>query len=356
MWSTPLRRSANDTSATNARHRGFGRTTVRHPVQQCLFAAAIACGLAAPASAAELRFMTGFPASHLMQKHVWDPWVEEVAKRSNGTLQIRMYPGGALGTSQATFQRVKTGVADIGYSLQGFTSDQFPRTLLIELPDVAQDNVSATRKLWAVFDLIKEDYQGVKVLGLLSTGPNIIASRDKLVRVPEDIKGMRIRVPSKLLGDVLKSIDASPVFMNITEVYNAVQTGVLGGVATGTSAIRGFKLGEVIRFYNDYAFGVSPQYVVMNQASYDKLSPEHKKIIDDTTGLNFSLKGAKVYDDEASVQLQEEVDRGRGQAIKVTPEQRALWDKAIKPALERAEAEQKGIDAKRILEAMRNAK
>jgi TRAP-type C4-dicarboxylate transport system substrate-binding protein len=267
-----------------------------------------------------------------------------------------MYPGGALGPAPATFQRVKAGVADIGYSLQGFTSDQFPRSLVLEMPDAAQDNVSATRKLWAVYDLIKDDYQGVKVIGLLSTGPNVITTRDKLVRVPDDIKGLRLRVPSKMLGEVLTALGASPVFMNITEVYNAVQTGVLAGVVTGTSALRGFKLGEVLKYYNDYAFGVSPQFVVMNQASYDKLSPEHKKIIDDTTGLNFSLKGAEVYDKEAIVQLKEEIDRGRGQAITITAEQRALWDKAVRAPLDKAVAEHKGIDAARILDAMKKAK
>jgi TRAP-type C4-dicarboxylate transport system substrate-binding protein len=329
---------------------------VRHPIKLGLFAATLALALAPGASAVELRFATGFPASHLMQKHVWEPWAEEVAKKSNGTLTIRMFPGGALGPAPATYQRVKAGVADIGYSLHGFTSDQFPRSLLLEMPDVAQDNVTATRKLWAVLDLIKADYQGVKVIGLLSTGPNIIATRDKQVRTPDDIKGMRIRVPSKLVGDILKSMDASPVFMNITEVYNAVQTGVIGGVATGTSALRGFKLGEVLRFYNDYAFGVSPQFVVMNQASYNKLSAEHKKIIDDTTGLNFSLKGAKVYDDEAVIQLKEEVDRGRGQATKVTVAERALWDKAIRGALVKAVQERQAIGADRILDAMRKAK
>ena len=256
-----------------------------------IVAAVLTLVLVPNASAVELRFATGFPASHLMQKHVFESWAEDIGKKSNGTLIIRMYPGGALGPAPAAFQRVKSGVADIGYSLQGFTSDQFPRTLLMELPDVARDNVTATRKLWAVYDLIKDDYQGVKVLGLWSTGPNVIGTRDRAVRVPDDIKGMRIRVPSKLLGDVLTSLGASPVFMNITEVYNAVQTGVLGGVTTGTSALRGFKLGEVLRYYNDYEFGVSPQFVVMNQASYDKLSAEHKKLIDDTTGLEFSLEG-----------------------------------------------------------------
>jgi TRAP-type C4-dicarboxylate transport system substrate-binding protein len=318
--------------------------------------AAFAVGTATQASALELRFATGFPASHLMQKHVWEPWAEEVAKKSNGTLTIRMYPGGALGPAPATFQRVKAGVADIGYSLQGFTSDQFPRTLLLEMPDVAQDNATATRKLWAVYDLIKDDYPGVKVLGLLSTGPNVFATRDKPVRTLDDIKGVRMRVPSKLVGEILTALGASPVFMNIVEAYNAVQTGVIGGVVTGTSALRGFKLGEVLRYYTDYSLGVSPQFVVMNQASYDKLSPAHKKIIDETTGLNFSLKGAEVYDKEAIEQLKEEVDRGRGQEIKVSADQRASFDRAIRPALEKAAAEQKGIDAARILDAMRKAK
>jgi TRAP-type C4-dicarboxylate transport system substrate-binding protein len=329
---------------------------VIHALASIVIAAAAALCAAQPAQAVELRFATGFPASHLMQKHVWEPWAEEVAKKSNGTLTIRMYPGGALGPAPATFQRVKAGVADIGYSLQGFTSDQFPRTLLLEMPDVAHDNVTATRKLWAVYDLIKDDYPGVKVLGLLSTGPNVVATRDKLIRTPDDMKGVRMRVPSKLVGEILTAVGASPVFMNIVEAYNAVQTGVIGGVVTGTSALRGFKLGEVLRYYNDYAFGVSPQFVVMNQASYDKLSPEHKKIIDETTGLNFSLKGAEVYDKEAIDQLKEEVDRGRGQAIKVTADQRALWDRAIRPALDKAATETKGIDAARILDAMRKAK
>jgi TRAP-type C4-dicarboxylate transport system substrate-binding protein len=207
-----------------------------------------------------------------------------------------------------------------------------------------------------VYDLIKDDYPGVKVLGLLSTGPNVIATRDKAIRTPDDIKGVRMRVPSKLVGEILTAVGASPVFMNIVEAYNAAQTGVIGGVMTGTSALRGFKLGEVLRYYSDYAFGVSPQFVVMNQASYDKLTPEHKKIIDETTGLNFSLKGADVYDKEAIDQLKEEVDRGRGQAVKVSAEQRVLWDRAIRPALDKAAAETRGIDAARILEAMRNAK
>lgn len=329
---------------------------MRSRSRHCIAAAVFLLGIAPGASAVELRFATGFPATHLMQKHVWEPWADEVAKRSNGTLTIRMFPGGALGPAPATFQRVKSGVADIGYSLQGFTSDQFPRTLLAEMPDVAQDNVTATRKLWATFDLIKDDYQGVKVLGLLTTGPNIIATRDKLVRVPDDIKGLRLRVPSKLLGDVLSSIGASPVFMNITEVYNAVQTGVLAGVTTGTSALRGFKLGEVLRYYNSYAFGVSPQFVVMNQASYDRLSPEHRKIIDETTGLAFSLKGAEVYDKEAVIQLKEEVDRGRGQDIRVTDAERTAWDRAIRPALDKAAAERASIGAAHILDAMRKAK
>lgn len=329
---------------------------MNHALRSTVIAAVFALGAASQASAAELRFATGFPASHLMQKHVWEPWAEDVAKKSNGTLTIRMYPGGALGPAPATFQRVKAGVADIGYSLQGFTSDQFPRTLLLEMPDVAHDNVTATRKLWAVYDLIKDDYPGVKVLGLLSTGPNVIATREKLIRTPDDIKGVRMRVPSKLVGEILTAAGASPVFMNIVEAYNAVQTGVIGGVVTGTSALRGFKLGEVLRYYNDYAFGVSPQFVVMNQASYDKLSPEHKKIIDETTGLNFSLKGADVYDKEAIDQLKEEVDRGRGQSIKVSADQRALWDRAIRPALDKAAADTKGIDVARILDAMRKAK
>lgn len=318
-------------------------------------AAALALALAGGAAAAELRYATPFPPNHLMQKHMMEAWAKEIETQSNGGLKITFHAGGELGSGPQIYKRVSDGVADMGISLQGFTSDQFPRSLLIEIPGLAKDNQTAARMLWRAFDHIKADYDKVKVIALFATGPNTFIMRKDPLRTLEDFKGKRLRTPSAFLGDVIKAMGASPVSMPINDVYHAMQTGVLDGAGTGTSALEGFKLGEVTRYYTDYTAGVSPLFIVMNQRSYDRLSPEHRALIDKTTGLELSLVGAKVYDEEATRQLEAEIKAGRGELIKMSPAEEKRIDAAIAPVTEKllAEREAKGVPARAIVAAMK---
>lgn len=311
--------------------------------------------LGAAAHAAELRYGSPFPPNHIMQKHMMEPWAKEIEAQSKGTLKITFHPGGELGSGPQMYKRVMDGVADMGISLQGFTSDQFPRTLLIELPGLAKDNQTAARMLYRAYDLIKQDYERTKVLALWSTGPNTFMMRKDPVRGIDDLKGKRLRTPSAFLGEIIKAIGASPVSMPINDLYHALQTGVLDGAGTGTGALEGFKLGEVIKYYTDYTVGVSPLFIVMNPRSYDRLSPEHRALIDKNTGLELSLKGAKVYDDESIRQLDAELKAGRGELHKMSPAEQKRLDDAIAPVSEKliADREAKGIPARKIVETMK---
>lgn len=325
-------------------------------IKHGLALAALACaafGTSAPA--AELRLATAFPPSHLMQTRMLNPWAAEVAKESNGDLKINMHPGGELVSGPNTFKRIQDGIADIGESLQGYTSDQFPRTLLIELPGLAKDNATATRMMWRAVEHLKPEYDKTKVLALWSTGPNTVIMRKDPVRTVEDLKGKRIRTPSALLGEVGKALGMSPVSMAIGEVYQAMQTGVLDAVFTGTSALEGFKLGEVAKYYSDYSFGVSPLFLVMNQRSYDRLTASQRAVLDKTTGLKLSLLGAEVYDAEAVRQLDNEIKAGRGELIKLPEAERKKLEAAIAKIPEKliADREAAGIPARKIIETMK---
>ena len=316
--------------------------------------AALFC-LAVGADAAELRLATAFPPTHLMQTRMLNPWAEEVSKASNGSLVIKMHPGGELVSGPNTFKRVQDGVADIGESLQGYTSDQFPRTLLIEMPGLAKDNATATQMMWRAIELLKPEYDKTRILALWSTGPNTVVMRKDPVRTVEDLKGKRVRTPSALLGDVAKALGMSPVSMQIGDVYQAMQTGVIDAVLTGHSALEGFKLGEVSKYYPDYAFGVSPLFLVMNQRSYDRLSAEHRALLDRTAGQKLSLVGAGVYDAEAIRQLDNEVKAGRGEVNKLPDAERRKLEAAIAPLSDKmiTDREAAGIPAKRILATMK---
>lgn len=320
-----------------------------------MLAALAGAAFAGTAPAAELRLATAFPPTHLMQVRMLNPWAAEVAKESKGDLKINMHVGGELVSGPNTFKRIQDGIADIGESLQGYTSDQFPRTLLIELPGLAKDNATATQMLWRAVELLKPEYDKTKILALWSTGPNTVLMRKDPVRTVEDLKGKRVRTPSALLGEVGKALGMSPVSMQVGDIYQAMQTGVLDAVFTGTSALEGFKLGEVTKYYSDVSFGVSPLFLVMNQRSYERLSAAQRAIIDRTSGLKLGMVGAQVYDAEAIRQLDNEIKAGRGELIKLPEAEKKKLEAAIAgiPAKIIADREAAGIPAKKIIDTMK---
>lgn len=88
----------------------------------------------------------------------------------------------------------------------------------------------------------------LKLVALWSNAQNILYTRDKAVRTPADVKGMKIRVPSHNAGLIVESWGGSPVSIPVAEICNAMQTGVINGAMIDGTATKAFKLGEVANF------------------------------------------------------------------------------------------------------------
>jgi TRAP-type C4-dicarboxylate transport system substrate-binding protein len=234
---------------------------------------------------------------HPMDRFIMSPWVKAINKMSNGSIKAKIFPGGALGKGPvAQYKRAVDGVADVTFGLPGFTSKLFPRTGLIELPGMAANAAVAADKLWDAFKLLSPEWKRVKVLALWTNENQVIMTSKKAVRSLADLKGMKIRVPSKTQGATMKALGAVPVFMPINRVYNAVNTGVIDGVMTGPSTVRSFKFHEVNKYFTvGLPIGRSPFFLVMNKKKWNSLSAEQKELIDKTTGRGLSVKASKVY-------------------------------------------------------------
>lgn len=324
-----------------------------------LGAVSAVCGLllaaAASAQAVELKLAHFTSPNHPMDRLVMRPWGKEVAKRSNGSLTVRVYPGGELGKGPAAqYKRAADGVADITFGLQGYTSSLFRRTLLVELPGIAPDAVAATQMIWKAIGAIQGEYERTKVLALWVNDKAVIMTRNKAVRTLDDVKGMKIRTPSKLQGDIIKAMGATPVAMPVTRMYNALKTGVVDGLMVAPSVIRSFKIGEVAKYYTVGPFANTAFFLVMNKQAYDGLSAEHRKIVDETSGEALSVKAAGIYKKAGAGSLAGEQKSGRGEVITLSDAE----DKRFREALNGVRAttvkalSDKGIDAENILAAM----
>ena len=324
-----------------------------------LMVVAALCGLLVAAAtsvhAGELKLAHFTSPKHPMDRLVMRPWGAEVAKRSNGSLTVRIYPGGELGKGpQAQYKRAADGIADITFGLQGYTSSLFPRTLLVELPGIAPDAVAATKMLWKAVGSIQAEYDRTKILALWVNDKAVIMTRNKAVRTLDDVKGMKIRTPSKLQGDIIKALGATPVAMPVTRMYNALKTGVVDGLMVAPSVIRSFKIGEVAKYYTVGPFANTAFFLVMNKKAYDGLSAEHKKIVDETSGEALSVKAAGIYKKAGAGSLAGEKKSGRGEVITLSDAE----DKRFRKALSGVRAKTvkdlagKNIDAEKILAAM----
>ncbi len=261
------------------------------PFLRTVAAAALFVGTVAGAAQAEtvLKFAHWVPPAHTLTKSTIEPLAAAAAA---GGVQIDVYPGGELGKGPLEqYVRAVQGVADIVWGLQGYTSSQFPKTMVSELPGALPDGMSGYDLIWNAMDagLLDSEFPATKPLALWLSEPNVFIMKDIDIRTPADLQGLKIRVSGAAAAAVIEALGATPVQMPAGEIYNSLQTGLIDGVVTGASAIGDFKLDEVANSYTIGApLGRISFYVVMNAAKYDSLSDSEKAAIDSIAGRPLS--------------------------------------------------------------------
>lgn len=288
--------------------------------------------------AEQLKLAHFVSTSHVVNKSIINPLVEGVAADSQGSLTIQVYPGGELGAGPLEqYVRVLQGVADIVWGLQGYTSTQFKKSMVAEMPGVQLEGMHGYEMLWNAYDeYLKSEFPGTKPLALYSAEPNIIIMRDRDIKKPEDIAGLKIRVSGSIAGAVVEALDATPVQMPASQVYNALQTGLIDGLITGASMVADFKLDEVATSYTIGApLGHITFYLVMNQKKYDSLSPEHKAIIDKNSGIGLSRSGEEHWNARAVATIEGFRVSGDNTVIVLNTEEAAAFAKKILPVTDK---------------------
>jgi TRAP-type C4-dicarboxylate transport system substrate-binding protein len=316
-------------------------------------------GKDAPKEAETVEIVMGHPfaAQHPISQQILLPLVDELAEKSNGRIRLTIHAGGAV-TSPATIREdVATGVIDMGWTLQGYTPGKYPLTDVVELPFQFDSTLQASYVLWELLQQspdFQEEYGDVKVVGLWMTDPGELLTKDPVLK-PEDLQGMRIRFSGAAQESMINKFGGTPVGMAMPEVYDALQRGVIDGVANGPSVIESYKLNEVIknatRGLNSF---YSAQVIFMNKNKWDSLSAEDQEILASLTGEAIYKKATDIY--SAGYQKGFDMAVESNVAINdITPEQREEWkaktEHIVDEWLERVNGI--GLPGQEILDLMR---
>jgi TRAP-type C4-dicarboxylate transport system substrate-binding protein len=315
------------------------------------FAAALLSGSVSWAQ--ELRLSTFVPPVHVIYREILVPWANEVSKATGGEVKVTLYPSMQLGgKAPELFRQAVDGVADIVFTLPGYTSPAFPRTQMIELPGLKPDGVAATNMMWDLLDpYLLPEYEGVKVIALWGAEDAGLMSRGAAIRSLADLKGKRMRAPSAAQAKQLEVMGAVPIAMPITEVYQSLERGVVDGAMLPFSTIPDFRLGEVAKGYTIAGplFGRSSYLVAMNKKKYDSLSPKARAAIDRLSGRALSLEATKVYLARSNQGV--ESVKGKAEIVELSAEERKRISAVLRPIIADwiKENEAKGIPARDML-------
>lgn len=300
-------------------------------LQAIALAGALAIGATAT-TAQELKFANFTSPMHTVNATVIEKMNAELSELTGGQLTVRGYHGGELGSGPAEqYVRVVQGVADLAWGLPGYTSSQFRKTMIIEMPGVLPADKSGYDALWDAYDEhLAGEFPGTVPMALWTSEPNIIIMRDKVVRTPEDFAGMKIRVAGATAGDVVEAMGGTPVQMPISQVYNALQTGLIDGVITGSSTLSTFKLDEVASAYTIGApLGRLSFFTVMNENAYNSLSDELRAAVDQVRGRELSRSAEEGYLAAGAEGIEIAKTAGDNTVVELTEEEAAAFAEAL---------------------------
>jgi len=285
-----------------------------------------------PKEVVKLSYSVFFPPTHIQCKTA-EAWAEEIKNRTDGGVEITIYPAGTLTKAPQCYEGVVNGISDIGMSCFAYTRGRFPVMEGLDLPLGYPTGMAATKTATAFAkDIAPDELADVKLLYIHAHGPGILASK-KPVKSLDDMKGLKVRATG-LSAKIVQSLGGAPVAMSQPETYEALQKGVVEATFCPVETLKGWKQGEVIQAVTDTsAIGyTTAMFVVMNKDSWNKLSGAQQAIIEEVSDEWVEKHGAAW--DQADAEGQAFIDELGRQTIKLTDEQNEKLKEAVQPILD----------------------
>jgi len=289
------------------------------------------------------------------------PWAEKIEKASGGRVKIDIYPSMSLGGKPPQLIRqVRDGVVDIIWTVNGYTAGLFPRTEVFELPFIHTNNIVATNlAMREMYDkYLASEYKGIKVMWLHVHAGQAIHMVDSPVHKPDDLKGKKMRIPTRTGAWVLEALGAIPVGMPVPELPQALSKKVVDGALVPWEIIGPLKLHELTKYQIEgkgrLRFGTTTFQVSMNEAKWKSLPKNIQKIFLDNSGEKWWAEVGSIWthSEDGGIAL---VKKAGHTHIELSAKEMAAFRIKLEPVVDRwiKDVSAKGINGKELVEVAR---
>ncbi|HVK62087.1 MAG TPA: TRAP transporter substrate-binding protein [Bdellovibrionales bacterium] len=275
----------------------------------------------------------------------------KVAEKSDGRIQITIYPSGQIGSEKEVLELVQFGAISMtkvnSLSLEAFS----PLIGVLNVPFLFRDQAH----LFSVLDgdtgkeiLSIPTAQGLRGLTYYDAGDRSFYAT-KEIRVPDDVRGLKIRVMENATAiRMLQLLGGSPTPMPFGDVYTALQQGVIDGAENNISALTMSRHGEVAKFYSIVQHLFAPDILVISEDVWKKLS------VDDQAIVSAAAEESKIYQREiwAKKLAESKIDAVEQMGVKIIEPDKTPFIERVRPLHDEVAA--RGPEFKRLIEAIRN--
>jgi TRAP-type C4-dicarboxylate transport system substrate-binding protein len=313
----------------------------------------------APAWAQEvtLRLHQFLPIQAAIPARAIEPWIEAVETQSGGRIAIEHYPAMQLGGAPPSlYDQARDGVVDIVWTVLGYTPGRFPVSEAFELPFMVTTGEATSRAFhrYVVANAMAE-FADVQPILFHTHGPGLLHVRGEGVRALEDMEGLTLRGPTRIVTGMLEDLGATAIGMPVPAAPEALSKGVIDGVAIPWEVTLPLRIPELVEthteFDSDRGLYTATFAMVMNRDAYAALPDDLKAVIDANSGaVAAALFGAAM--DAVDVIGRQKAAEAGNEIIVLAPEEVARWRAAAQPAYARwiAQIDERGLDGAALVE------
>lgn len=338
------------------------RNMMKASIATALLAATVLGGaLSASAQEVTLRLHQFLPPQANVPKHVLRPWGENVEEATGGRVVVQHFDAMALGGKPPELiDQVRDGIADVVWTVVGYTPGRFPRTEVFELPFMMTNADATSRAYWELFkeEMETQDFAEYKILGAWVHGPGVIHAKGDGVRSLEDMQGRKLRGPSRMTNRLLEALGATSVGMPVPAIPESLSKGVIDGTVIPWEVTGALKVAELVDTHTEFG-GDTALYTVtfvlaMNKQKWESLPDDLKAQIDSVSGMEFSAFAGRTMAEYDAPSREIAVNAGNT-IVTIDGEELERWKAASNDIAAGwvAEMQEKGIDGNALIENAR---
>ncbi len=313
-----------------------GRLSRRLPFTLSVFAlffSALLASVQVSVAAETLRLHHFLNSQSTVQRGLLEPWAKRVELASGGRLRIEIFPLMSLGgKAPQLYDQAKDGFADIVWTLPGYTRGRFPIIEVFELPFMVATADATSRALQEFSEKhLREEFGETHPLLFHVHARGSFHSRKKAIKEMDDLKGLKVRGPSRIVTDMLSVLGAVPVGMPVPQVPQSLSRGVIDAAMLPWQVTVPLRSSELVRHHTEFAgdrgLYTATFVLTMNKKRYEALPADLRAVLDKESGASLAAIAGPLYDHDE--ELGRKIARERGnEFVLISARDAKKWRKA----------------------------